>query len=617
MKKIITVGVIASMAVSGLYAVDSTFVPYTSGNISNYQEALNTAIAHKNEIFLSRINILFNSVKDYILETGDINVNEKKIEKYFSFKDGILKNFDGKKNIEISVNNTGIYFKNLYDSTPSTSELYFLQNAPNYPSLMKLYKDSSGKYLLYMPFDSKVVNFIRITEELLTNTFIVPDEYKNEIKNAVISINPPSVADSSTTTWLKPLGDGTYGIYAYNKNIKKWEETAIIENNGAINPISEHMIGATEDSKNKIYAINPKDIEGKIIVKNLSEVQVNKLKDGTIVIVNPNPDNKNSITTSYMKIGSTLQPINKENFVQTTKKIQDKITQNYLKYNTSIYATFTENNFDKNTKSFIPQGNFACGNFITKNIVFKKDPATGLKFAFLKGDADSYIRSYDGAKVFGYIQKEQHNKYGATVTIIVPFKNDNPNLYKGGMRQVPFGVSGEGIGFYYAWGTFRFDRNYEYLARAGLGSRIRIRIPQNIRYNPQNIIANMRNWMIAVWKYKTSSLYQAYSEFELFKIYNGKFVKMFDIKKEASYDKLSSKKYSPTNYLAFGGGMYILGSYDGEAGGFDVISPAVIKNGNGAGFRGWIGGITIAPKILDDNTIKEIIEYQIPNLIKE
>jgi hypothetical protein len=63
--------------------------------------------------------------------------------------------------------------------------------------------------------------------------------------------------------------------------------------------------------------------------------------------------------------------------------------------------------------------------------------------------------------------------------------------------------------------------------------------------------------------------------------------------------------------------MDIMERYDGAAGGFDVYSPEIIKSGRNAGFRGWIGGITIIPEILDDVQIKNIVKYQIPNLIKE
>ena len=637
MKKATKIGIILGITISGLYAVDyssanNSMIPKTSGEIDNYQAVLNIALAHKNEIFLSKINTLFNYVSDYVLKTGDIDVNNEKLKKYFSLEtDELFKNFDGKNNIKILVDDTGIYFSNLFDSKPSNNELYFLQNAPNYPSLMKLYKDSNQKYVLYLPFNPKIVNFIQITKALQNNTLIVPDEYKNFIKNGVIAQDSSVV--STDKTWIKPVGDGTYEIYVYNKNEKKWIKTAIITNENTIIPISKSVIGTLSDNNMKlqdIYTVDSKDITNKIVIgKSLSDVPVNKLQNGTLVIINPNPDNKDSITITYIKIGDTLQPITKETPIMDSKTIHQKMIQNYLKYNSSIYVTFTKDNFDESTKSFIPEGNLAFGNFITKNITFRKDPQTQQEFAFLSGNANSYIRSYDGAKIFGYIEKMQHTNNGATLTIIVPFKNATPDikdpltgkpLYDGKVRQVPFGVSGLHIGLYYAWGNMCYNcysADYRYMGKVAMGTNVTKDLPIT-EYKPDTCISKSTDWMIAVWKFKPIGAITS-NEFELFKVKNGNFIKVFDIHDSSWYNRIKGKKkYNPSvDYLAFGGGMSAFSLYDGSGGGFDAYSGEVIRDGDGAGFRGWVGGITIVPTVLDDNRIIDIIKYQIPGLVKE
>jgi len=636
MKKITMIGMIAGTFITGLYAAtnsaNTTTTPQTTGEITNYQAVLNTVLAHKNEIFLAKINNLFDYISNYILETGDINVNEEKIKQHFNIKDNLFKNFDGKNNMKIIVNDTGVYFENLYDKTPSKEELYFLQNAPNFPSLMKLYKDSNGKYLLYMPFSPNVANFIAIVEELKTGTFPVPEKYTNEFQNVSVSQRPPSSHD---VIWAKPNKNGTLNIYTYDHRRRRWQNTAVILNNGTISPISSNIVKVANKNTNmnNVYPINPKDIENKIVVaQKLSQVAVDKLQQGAIVIIQPNPNDNNHITAAYIKVDNTLQPLSKENLSQITKEAQREIMQHYLNDYSALYVTFTEKNYDASTKTFTPKGRFAFGGFKTKGMTFKLDPVTGQEIAFLKGNADSYIRSPEGAKVFGYIQSLQHSRLGATVTIIALFKNATPDikdpvtgrpLYNGKVRQVPFGVSGYGIGLYYAWGDMCYgcySYDYRYLARALLGWGREVGIPQSIRYQPKKVLAKIQDWMIGVWKFHPEPNFYTFNSFELFKVENGKPVKLFNVESDpSSYFYLRGKgHYNPSeDYLAFGGGMHILDSYGGINGSFDVNSPGIIRNGNNAGFRGWVGGLVIVPDILSDTKIIDIVKYLMPNLIKE
>jgi len=649
MKKLTTLGIAASIAISGLYAADtSTNAPQTSGEITNYQAVLNIALAHKNEIFLSKINTLFNYVTKYILKTGDINADSAKIKNYFGLKDDLFKNFDGKNDIKIVVDRTGVYFENLYDSTPSEEELYFLQNAPNYPELMKLYKDSNEKYLLYMPFGPKTANFINVSDALGKNTLVVPDKYRDIIKDSVISETPPSVGGGtggtapspSETGWIKPNGDGTFSFYIYNDKNKKWEQTAVIENDGTIRPTSPSSIGYTVDTKvsaDNQYAINPQDVENKIVVKNLSEVDLNKIANGTIVVVTPDTQDKDAVTATYIKVGNTLQPLSKNDFTKETQELQEEMTKNFLNKYSSIYVTFDKDNFDKASNSFIPKGNFWAGKFQAKGVTFRKDPITGKEFAFLSGGADSYIRGTEAVKVFGYIQQAEKDPYGATFTIIVPFRNATPDikvmsngkevpLYDQKVRQVPFGVSGYGIGYYYAYGNMCYScvgGDYKYMGR------VMIHYGSSFTGHPI-AISKDTHWNIAVWEYKSSGspfgktlvVGPGFISFALYRVNDDGSLEKVYYHKTTDYHSFANIKgkdsYDPNkDYLAFGGGMDIMGSYDGTGGSFDVYSPGIIKSGRNAGFRGWIGGITIIPGILDDVQIKNIVKYQIPNLIKE
>jgi len=652
MKKLTILGVAASMAISGLYAANGSTngAHPTSGEITNYQAALNIALAHKNEIFLSKINTLFNYITRYILKTGDVNADSEKIKNYFGLEDKLFKNFDGENEIKIVVDETGVYFKNLYDDTPSDNELYLLQNAPNYPELMKLYKDSKGEYLLYMPFDSKTANFINVSNTLSKNSLIVPDKYRDIIKDSVISETPPPVKgttetfSSSAHGWIKPNGDGTFNFYTYNNKDKEWKQVAVIENDGTIRPTSSSSIGYTVDkevSMENQYALNPEEVENKIIVKNLSDVDIDKIANGTIVVVTPNSKNKKiTATTSYIKVGDTLQPLSRNNFTKESRKLQTKMTENFLNKYSSIYVTFDKDNYDKASKSFIPKGNFWAGKFKTKGVTFRKDPITGKEFAFLSGGPESYIRGVEAVKVFGYIQQAQKDPSGATFTIIVPFRNATPDikvisngkekpLYDQKVRQVPFGVSGYGIGYYYANGNMCFPCYYgEY---KDLGRALLSYGRSNFSNTTSLGISKDMHWNIAVWEYKSSSeadfetnleVGHGFIAFALYRVEDdGSFKKVYHNKTSNSHYFVNIKgksSYDPgKDYIAFGGGMEILGPNDGIGGSFDTSSPGYIKRGEKAGFRGWVGGITIMPGILDDVQIKNIVKYQIPNLIKE
>lgn len=211
--------------------------------------------AEKVELFKNNLDAIVNRVNSYILNSGDIDITRKKVQKFDGLPYQFFNNFQnvsctndgefcggqtGTDGIQVSLTEKSIVLKNTLGANPNSYvKKAFTTNNDNSRAI-----STADNYTVTFPLDSKTKNFIAFIDKIKDNSDIH------------IGSEPPS---DTLKIWYFPNGNGGFDIKIWNSTTNKWENVGSTSNNGetSIHASSEEELLEIPCVKNdKAFVIN-------------------------------------------------------------------------------------------------------------------------------------------------------------------------------------------------------------------------------------------------------------------------------------------------------------------------------------------------------------------------